>query len=133
MKTKQNEASVEEFLNAISDELQREDCKKVSAMMENATGGKPKMYGANIVGFGQQTLKYSSGREQEWMKIGFSPRKANLTLYLANEESWDEDLLSKLGKHKLGKGCLYINRLRDVDEDVLKKLIETSVKDIREK
>lgn len=126
LKTKENEASVEEFLSSIADEAQREDCKKVAAMMEKAARAKPKMYGANIVGFGNQTLKYASGREQEWMQIGFSPRKANLTLYLTNDESWDEDLLSKLGKHKLGKGCLYIKRLSDVNEDILERLIEKS-------
>jgi hypothetical protein len=127
LKTKETDAKVEEFLNAIADEKQREDSKKVSAMMEKATKANPKMYGANIVGFGKHTLKYASGREQEWMKIGFSPRKANLTLYLTYDENWDEDLLSKLGKHKLGKGCLYIKRLSDVDENVLEKLIAKSV------
>lgn len=127
LKTKETDANVEEFLNAISDETQREDSKKVSAMMENATSAKPKMYGANIVGFGAHIVKYASGREQEWMNVGFSPRKANLTLYLTYDENWDEDLLSKLGKHKLGKGCLYIKRLSDVDENVLRKLIEKSV------
>jgi len=126
-KTKETDANVEEFLDAIADETQREDSKKVSAMMENATSAKPKMYGANIVGFGNHTLKYASGREQEWMKIGFSPRKANLTLYLTMDENWDEDLLSQLGKHKLGKGCLYIKRLSDIDENILEKLIEKSV------
>lgn len=126
LKTKENEASVEEFLSSIADEAQREDCKKVAAMMEKAARAKPKMYGANIVGFGNQTLKYASGREQQWMQIGFSPRKANLTLYLTNDENWDEDLLSKLGKHKLGKGCLYIKRLSDVNEDILERLIEKS-------
>ena len=131
LKTKETDASVEEFLNGIADEKQREDSKKVSVLMENATSAKPKMYGANIVGFGNRTLKYASGREQEWMQIGFSPRKGNLTLYLKNEEKWDEELLAKLGKHKLGKGCLYIKRLSDVDEDVLEKLIEKSVENLK--
>ena len=133
MKTKETDAKVEEFLNSIADETQREDSKKVSAMMEKATDAEPKMYGANIVGFGKQTLKYASGREQEWMQIGFSPRKANLTLYLTYDENWDEDLLSKLGKHKLGKGCLYFKKLSDVDEKVLEQIIEKSVENIREK
>ena len=131
LKTKETDENVEDFLNAIADETHREDSKKVSAMMEKSTGAKPKMYGANIIGFGQHTLKYASGREQEWMKIGFSPRKANLTLYLTYDENWDEDLLSKLGKHKLGKGCLYIKRLSDVDENVLEKLIEKSVEKLK--
>lgn len=133
MKTKETDASVEEFLNAVADETQREDGKKVSALMEKATGAKPKMYGANIVGFGNQILRYASGREQEWMEIGFSPRKANLTLYLTADENWDEKLLAKLGRHKLGKGCLYVKRLSDVDEKVLIKLIEKSVENIRNK
>lgn len=127
IKTKQNESSVEDFLNTVEDERQREDSRKISAMMEKATGAEPKMYGANIVGFGKHTLKYASGREQEWMKIGFSPRKANLTLYLTYDENWDEDLLSKLGKHKTGKGCLYFKKLEDVDEKILENLIEKSV------
>lgn len=131
LKTKETDANVEEFLNGIADEKQREDSKKVSAMMEKATDAKPKMYGANIVGFGNQTLKYASGREQEWMQIGFSPRKGNLTLYLTYDENWDEELLSKLGKHKLGKGCLYVKRLSDVDENVLEKLIEKSVENLK--
>lgn len=131
LKTKETDANVDEFLNAITDEKQREDSKKVSALMEKATSAKPKMYGANIVGFGNQTLKYASGREQEWMKIGFSPRKGNLTLYLTYDENWDRDLLSQLGKHKLGKGCLYVKRLSDVDEKVLNELIEKSVENIK--
>lgn len=131
LKTKETDANVEEFLNAIADETQREDSKKVSVLMEKATDAKPKMYGANIVGFGNQTLKYASGREQEWMQIGFSPRKGNLTLYLTYDENWDEELLSKLGKHKLGKGCLYVKRLSDVDENVLEKLIEKSVENLK--
>jgi hypothetical protein len=132
LKTKETDAEVEGFLNAIADEKQREDSKKVSAMMEKATDANPKMYGANIVGFGKHTLKYASGREQEWMKIGFSPRKANLTLYLTYDDNWDKDLLSKLGKHKLGKGCLYIRRLSDVDENVLEELIEKSVENSKD-
>lgn len=131
LKTKETDANVEEFLNMIADEKQREDSKKVSAMMKKATDAKPKMYGANIVGFGRQTLKYASGREQEWMQIGFSPRKGNLTLYLTYDENWDEDLLAKLGKHKLGKGCLYVKRLSDVDENILEELIEKSVENLK--
>lgn len=126
-KTKKTESSVEDFLNTVEDERQREDSKKISKMMEKATGAKPKMYGANIVGFGKHTLKYASGREQEWMKIGFSPRKANLTLYLTYDENWDGNLLSKLGKHKTGKGCLYFKKLSDINENILEEIIEKSV------
>lgn len=133
LKTKQTEASVEDFLNGIEDEKRREDCKKISAMMEKATGAKPKMWGAAIVGFGTYRYKYASGREGDWMETGFSPRKANLSLYLTSGEPMDAGLLEKLGKHKTGMGCLYIKRLSDVDEKVLEKLIKKSVENIRKK
>jgi len=133
LKTKETNVSVADFLNDIADEKIREDCKKIAGLMEEATGAKPKMWGASIVGFGSRALKYSTGRDVNWMEIGFSPRKANLTLYLNIGEGWDEELLSKIGKHKLGKGCLYFKRLSDIDEKVLEKLIKDSVKNIRRK
>src|SRR6476469_6462161 len=108
IKTKETNASVDEFLNGIEDEKNRADCVKISAMMEKATGAKPKMWGDAIIGFGKQTLKYASGRDVEWMLIGVSPRKANITLYLNQGQGWDDGLMSKLGKHKAGMGCLYI-------------------------
>ena len=129
IKTKKTEASVEEFFGKIADEKVRADVVKIAAMMEKATAIKPNMWGDAIVGFGEQRMKYASGRELDWMIVGFSPRKANITLYLNQGQGWDEDLLSKLGKHKSGMGCLYIKRLSDVDEKVLEKLIEKSVKD----
>ena len=131
IKTKETEASVEDFFAEIADEKIREDCRQIAALMEKATGAKPKMWGASIVGFGNRHIKSPSGREVDWMEIGFAPRKANLTLYLNIGEGWDEDLLSKIGKHKLGMGCLYFKRLSDVDEEVLEKLIEESVENIR--
>ena len=133
LKTKETNASVADFLNAIADEKIREDCKKIVRLMQKATGAKPKMWGASIVGFGNRHIKSASGREVDWMEIGFAPRKQNLTLYLNIGEGWDEDLLSKLGKHKLGMGCLYFKRLSDVDEKILTKLIEKSVENIRRK
>lgn len=128
LKTKQTEASVDDFLNKIEDENVRQDCQTISKMMGKVTDAKPKMWGENIIGFGEQHLKYASGRELDWMKIGFSPRKANITLYLNIGNDWNEELLAQLGKHKLGKGCLYIKRLKDIDENVLVKLIEESAK-----
>ena len=128
LKTKQTEASVEDFLNGITDENVRRDSRKISELMREATGAEPKMWGESIVGFGSRRLKYSTGRELDWLIIGFSPRKQNLTLYLSIGEGWNEDLLSKLGKHKTGMGCLYFKRLSDVDENVLTELIEQSVK-----
>lgn len=133
LKTKETEASVEDFWDGVADETARDDSRKIAEMMAKATGAKAKMWGASIVGFGNRHLKSESGREVDWMEIGFAPRKQNLTLYLNVGEGWDERLLSKLGKHKLGKGCLYFKRLSDVDETVLEKLIEKSVENIRRK
>ena len=133
LKTKQTEASVDDFLDSVEDETARNDCKKIAEMMQKATGAEPKMWGGSIVGFGNLHLKYESGRELVWMEIGFAPRKANLTLYLTNGGSIDAKLLAELGNHKLGKGCLYFKHLSDVDEKVLEKLIEKSVKNIRRK
>ena len=129
IKTKENDASVEAFLDSVDDEQQREDSYKVLEMMKSMTGDEPKMWGASIVGFGN--LVYTSpatGREVDWLKIGFSPRKGNLSLYVLNGSPKQEDLLAKLGKHKTGKGCLYIKRLSDVDEKVLEKLIRESLR-----
>jgi len=131
IKTKKTDASVDDFLDNIADEKVRDDSRKIAAMMEKATGAKPKMWGAAIVGFGERHLKYASGRDLDWMEVGFAPRKANLTLYLNIGEGWDEDLLSQLGKHKVGMGCLYFKRLSDVNEEILEKLIEKSVENIR--
>ena len=133
IKTKKTEASVEDFLNEIADENVRRDSQKIAEMMEKATDAKPKMWGASIVGFGNRHIKSKSGREVDWMEIGFSPRKQNLTLYLNIGEGWDENLLSKLGKHKVGLGCLYFKRLSDVSEEVLEELIKNSVENIRKK
>jgi hypothetical protein len=127
LKTKPTEASVEDFLNGVEDERVRADCRQIARLMTDATGAPPKMWGANIVGFGTRTAKYASGKEVDWLIVGFSPRKANLTLYLSTGEKWNEELLSKLGRHKTGMGCLYFKRLSEVDEDVLKKLINESV------
>ncbi len=106
LKTKLNDASVEDFIETIESETVREDCRKIIELMQKATNAEPKMWGANIIGFGYRLLKYASGRELEWMQIAFSPRKQTITLYLNLGEGWDENLLSKLGKHKIGKGCL---------------------------
>ena len=130
LKTKETEASVEDFLNNIEDENVRNDSLKIAELMEKVTGAKRKMWGAGIIGFGNQLLKYESGRELDWLEIGFSPRKANIALYGLNQ-TLNSELLPNLGKHKAGKGCLYIKKLNDVDEKVLEKIIENSVKNIR--
>ena len=128
IKTKQNSASVEDFIKAIADEQKRKDTLIILKMMEKATKEKPKMWGSSIIGF--DNLIYESpktGRQVEWFKMGFSPRKANITLYLMSLKK-HEEALKKLGKHKTGAGCLYINKLEDVDLKVLKGIIETALK-----
>ena len=128
VKTKVNEASVEGFLNSVADEQVRKDCFEILKMMKQVTKEEPKMWGASIVGFGSYHYKGASGREGDWMLIGFSPRKQNLTLYLNHGFEVHKDLLKKLGKYKTGMGCLYIKNLDDVDKKVLKELVTESVK-----
>jgi hypothetical protein len=128
LKTKKNEASVEDFLNTVADESVRADCQTISEMMQKATKAEPKMWGANIVGFGSYQYKNSTGSGYEWMQMGFSPRKQNLTLYLMSGFERYNELMAKLGKHKTGKSCLYLKRLSDVDLDVLQELMNDSTK-----
>lgn len=131
LKTRETNASVEDFLNGISEPQKRDDAVAVCKMMERLSGEKPKMWGPSIVGFGSTLLKYPSGRELDWMRIGFSPRKANLTLYLTDGVQRHPDLLAKLGKYKTGVGCLYIKSLSDIDIKALEKLIEGSLKNVK--
>ena len=133
LKTRKNNASVTAFLNAVDDKQKRADAKKVSAMMRAATGSRARMWGTSIVGFGSYHYKYASGREGDWMLVGFSPRKKDLTLYIMPGFKAFDSLMAKLGKYKTGKSCLYINKLADVDEKVLEKLIAGSVKYMRQK
>ena len=129
IKTKETDASVEDFLNRLADEQQREDARKIIGMMTNVTGDKPKMWGTAIIGFGNRVYTSpTTGREVDWMKIGFSPRKGNLSLYVFNGAPKQAELLEKLGKHKTGKGCLYVKKLADVDEKVLEKVIAAACK-----
>lgn len=128
IKTRENDANVGDFLNSIADEKVRSDCRRLEELMSSATGADGRMWGDAIVGFGRQHLRYASGREVDWMIVGFSPRKQNLTLYLSSGEAWDGSLLARLGKHKVGMGCLYFKRLSDIDEGVLVELIEQSVR-----
>jgi hypothetical protein len=129
IKTKQTEASVASFINSIPDEQKRKDSEAILKMMEKATKDKPKMWGSSIIGFGNVRYKSAkTGREVDWFKMGFSPRKANLTLYMGVSIEKHADALNKLGKHKTGVGCLYINKLADVDNKVLEKMIATAAK-----
>jgi hypothetical protein len=129
IKTKPTSSSVDSFIDAIPDEQKRKDSRTIIEWMEKATNEKPKMWGTSIIGFGN--LRYKSpatGREVDWMKIGFSPRKANLTLYLTSDIQRYADVLKKLGKHKTGVGCLYIKKLEDVDTNVLQTLITAAAR-----
>jgi len=133
LKTKATTSSVSDFLAKIDDAERRKDCIAVSKLMQKATGAKPRMWGPSIVGFGDRRLKYDSGRELDWFVIAFSPRKRDLTLYNALGSPRREALLKSLGKHTTGKGCLYIKRLADVDVDVLRTLVDDSVKEQKSK
>ncbi len=127
LKTKPNKRSVKEFIDGITVEQKRKDCRVVMRIMKDVTGKRPKMWGDGIVGFGSYHYKYDSGREGDYFVTGFSPRKQALTLYIMAGFSRYDDLMSRLGKYKTGKSCLYIKRLDDVDLDVLRDLIEQSV------
>jgi hypothetical protein len=129
IKTKQTTDSVVDFINAIPEEQKRKDSFVIMEMLKSATGEEPKLWGSSIIGFGNKRYKSpATGREVDWFIIGFSPRKANLTLYLVSGLKQHETALKKLGKHKTGGGCLYINKLEDVDLKVLKGMIGVSLK-----
>jgi hypothetical protein len=131
--TKATEASVESYLSAIEDESRRNDCKTLAKLMTKATNQQPKMWGTSIVGFGSYHYKYDSGREGDSPLIGFSSRKSDITLYLASGSPGYQELLSKLGKHRTSKACLYIRRLSDVDLNVLEQLIALSTSESQHK
>ncbi len=124
IKTKQTDENVTKFLNTVADETKRKDCFEIIEMMRQITNLPPKMWGPSIIGFGSYHYKYESGHEGDMCIIGFSPRKQNITLYVKATAEGTNALLEKLGKHKTGKGCLYVNKLSDVNADVLKKIIK---------
>jgi len=132
LKTKVNEASVEEFLLKTDDDT-RKDCYTLISLMEKITGEKAKMWGPAIVGFGQYHYKYASGREGDICKVGFSPRKGNLSLYVLAGAEGQSALLTELGKHKAGKGCLYVKKLSDIKLDVLEMMIENTMRYLENK
>lgn len=133
LKTGKNDSNVIGFINGIEDEQKRRDCHEVMQIMKEVTGKEPEMWGNSIVGFGSYHYKYESGREGDWFLTGFSPRKQNLSLYIMAGFSQYESLLADLGKHKTGKSCLYIKRLEDVNLDILRKMIDSSVLMIEKK
>jgi len=130
-KTKPTEVSVASHLATITDEARRKDCETLAKLMKKVTKHPPKMWGPSIVGFGSYHYKYASGREGDSCLVGFAARKSDLTLYLMADFPEREALLAKLGKHKLGKGCLYLRRLSEVDLKILEQLIINSVAEVK--
>lgn len=133
LKTKAHAGSVEQFLAAIADAQQRADAEVVVDMMLELTECQPQMWGTSIIGFDSRRYVYETGRELDWFATGLSPRAKNLTLYIMGGFAEEQQLLARLGKHKVGKSCLYINSLADVDQKVLRELVQRSVEYIRDK
>lgn len=127
LKTQPTSADVGAFLASVEDKQKRDDCRQICAWMQEATGASPQMWGASIVGFGSYHYRYASGREGNWFLTGFAPRAQNISLYIMAGFSAYEELMSRLGKYKTGKSCLYIKRLSDVDSEVLKQLMNESL------
>jgi hypothetical protein len=127
LKTQPNQSSVVDYLNTVENEVKRADSFAILHLMQEVTGEEPRMWGDSIVGFGTYRYHYASGRKGEWFLTGFAPRKQNLTLYIMSGFENYGQLLGQLGKYKTGKSCLYINKLRDVNLDVLRKLVKESV------
>jgi hypothetical protein len=123
LKTQRTDASVADFLAGVENEARREDAQDVCALMTEVTGEQPAMWGSSIVGFGSYEYSYRSGRKGVMPAVGFSPRKQNLTLYVAYWDEGHSDLLSRLGPHTISKSCLYLRRLSDVDLEVLRTLV----------
>lgn len=129
IKTKETDADVDDFINSVKDEAKRKESFILLDLMQKATKENPKMWGSSMIGFGIKRYKSpATGREVDWFKIGFSPRKANLSLHLVLDIQQYADLLNKLGRHKTGVGCLYINKLDDIDLKVLEEIINIAAK-----
>ena len=130
-KTKPTTVRVKDFLDAIENDERRKDCRTLSALMKKVTGATPKMWGGSIVGFGTYHYKYASGHEGDSCIVGFAPRTSDISVYLVPGREGAEAQLAKLGKHKIGKSCLHIKRLADVDLPVLEALVTRSVAETR--
>ena len=130
-KTRPTAVSVADFIAAVEDPRRREDASAVVALLTRATGLVPTMWGPSIVGFGRYHYRYESGREGDAPLVGFAPRKANLVFYMAAGEAARADVLNRLGKHRTGKGCVYVNRLSDIDPDVLAEMALGSIRTLQ--
>lgn len=131
LKTKRNDADVRAYLDSVQNKRRRDDALVLLDVMSEITGEPAEMWGGSIVGFGSYHYVYESGREGDWFLTGFAPRKASMTLYIMPGFAHYDDLLARLGKHKIGRSCLYINMLADVDMDVLRELVAESVAHMR--
>jgi hypothetical protein len=131
-KTTATDLSVSDFLNAVENPTRREDGLRLREIFETVTGYEPVMWGPTIVGFGRYDYRYASGREGSFLATGFSPRKASLSIYIMPGYQDYGDILDRLGKHKLGKSCLYVNKLADIDLDVLKELVQAGLHDLNQ-
>ncbi|GAB2554356.1 DUF1801 domain-containing protein [Gracilibacillus alcaliphilus] len=127
LKTKQNDNSVLAFIEDVESSRKREDAYRLLDIFTETTGFEAKMWGPSIIGFGRYHYKYESGHEGDAPLVGFSPRKAKISLYFATGDTEREQLLNQFGKHKAGKSCVYINKVADVDEEILRELIKQSV------
>lgn len=127
LKTRRTGASVGEFLATLADEGRRQDCRVLLELMTRLSGRPAEMWGASIVGFGDYHFRYASGREGDWVAVGFAPRKREISIYLMPGLEGREALLAELGKHRTGVGCLYVKRLADVDLAVLEQLVAASL------
>lgn len=133
LKTKENAAKVEDFLESIEMEQRKKDCLDLLALMKEVSGEPAKMWGDSIVGFGKYHYKYKSGREGDWFLTGFSPRKQNLTIYIMAGFGDYHNLLKDLGKYKTSSSCLYIKKMEDINRGVLEELIRRSIKETKER
>jgi Domain of unknown function (DU1801) len=133
LKTKPTKESVRAYIAALPDPAQKQDAKKLASLMSDVTGQRGRLWGTSMVGFGSYRYSNSAGKESEWLLTGFSPRKQALSIYVMSGFAEHQSLLGRLGKYKTGKSCLYVKRLADIDEAVLRQLIEASVAYMRER
>lgn len=131
LKTRPTAQDPAAFIAAVADPQRRADCERLAAMMSQATGAPPRLWGSSIVGFGSYRYRYASGHEGEWCEVGFSPRKGDLSIYLMAGFDGLAPQLARLGRHKVGKSCLYVKRLDDIDAAVLQAMIGHAVAEIR--
>lgn len=135
LKTKKNDADVSDFINSFADtEQKKKDSFEILKLMQDFTGYEPKMWGATMIGFGSYHYKSEKSRQEgDWPLVGFSPRKAAISLYVYSGCAGQEELLKGLGKFKMGKGCIYIKKLSDINQDVLKKIMKTTIDFLKSK